>query len=199
VKNETVDIKIKNPQLTTVTLSNGTVANLYYSVRTKGHFVGIWGSPYDDRWTTTWEEGNSFRQVFASNSDYTVVTLVIGSPNDILMGYADVYIPAEAREDFQVEASFGYQYTIYDGLFPTGNAFDSYTDSGWSGILTIDRSTGLISSQETPTPSTTILTQSPTPRPTVPELSWLAAVPLLFAVFSIAVIVRHRKIAGSTK
>lgn len=196
VKNETVEIKIKNPQLTTITFSNGTAANLYYSVRTKGHFSNIWGSSSDNRWTTTWAEGNSFKQVFASNSDYTIVTLVIGSPNDILMGYANVYIPTEAQEDFQVQASYGYQYIIYDGLFPTGDAFASYTDSGWSGILTIDRSTGLISSQETPTPSTTILTQSPTPSPMVPEFSWLAIVPLLLSVFAVALVLRHRKNAG---
>jgi parallel beta-helix repeat protein len=41
-------------------------------------------------------------------------------------------------------------------------------------------------------PTPTIL-QSPTPTPTVPELSWLIILPLLLSIFSIAVILRHRK------
>mgnify|MGYP001560406917 CR=1 FL=1 len=32
-----------------------------------------------------------------------------------------------------------------------------------------------------------------TPTPTIPESSWLAIIPLLLSVFSVAVIVRHRK------
>jgi hypothetical protein len=40
---------------------------------------------------------------------------------------------------------------------------------------------------------TTIKTPSPSPSPTVPELSWLAILPLFLSIFSIAVILRHRK------
>ncbi len=138
VKNETVDIKIVNPPLTSVTLANGTVEKMYYTIRTKGHFSDYWWSS-NVPWTSTatYEGGNSFTRVFASTSDYTVVTLVIGSPNDIIMGYADVYIPAGGQEDFQVEASFGYQYTTYAFLYPTGVDFVSYADSGWSDTQTL--------------------------------------------------------------
>jgi hypothetical protein len=192
VKNETVDIKIKNPQLMSATLANGSIAQLYYSVRTKGHFSNYWGSSSDDRWTTTWEEGNSFTQVFASTSDYTVVTLVIGSPNHILMGYADVYIPAGGQEDFQVEASFGYQHPIYDGLYQTGIAFVSYANSGWSPTQTITLTDGATSSSvsTSPTPN-----QSSSPSPTVPEFSWLVILPLFISLFSLAVVtkLRHQK------
>jgi hypothetical protein len=45
-----------------------------------------------------------------------------------------------------------------------------------------------------PTPSPSPSTQS-TPTPTVPELSWLAIVPLLLSVFAIAVLVRQRKVS----
>jgi hypothetical protein len=170
VKNETVEIKIKNPQSTSVTLSNGSVAQLYYSVRTKGHFSDRWGEPYDDRWTTTWANGDSFAQVFASTSDYTVVTLVRGSPNDILMGYADVYIPSGGQEDFQVQASFGYQYTTFTGLYPSGTAFFSYAYSGWSNTKTISTLDGKITVSTSPNPTqspTTTLT--PTSKPTTPD------------------------------
>jgi hypothetical protein len=40
---------------------------------------------------------------------------------------------------------------------------------------------------------------SPSPSPAVPELSWLAIVPLLLSVFSIAVIFRRRKIISQNK
>ena len=170
VKNETVEIKIKNPQSTSVTLSNGSVAQLFYSVRTKGHFSDRWGEPYDDRWTTTWENGDSFAQVFASTSDYTVVTLVRGSPNDILMGYADVYIPSDGQEDFQVQASFGYQYTIYDFLYPTGTAFFSYADSGWSNTKTINTQDGKTTVSTSPNPTQSPTTPiAPTSTPTTPD------------------------------
>jgi hypothetical protein len=188
VKNETVEIKIKNPPLTFVAFANGTVEKLYYTVRTKGHFSDYWGSSSDNRWSTTWEEGNSFTQVFASTSDYTVVTLVRGSPNDILMGYADVYIPAGGQEDFQVEASFGIQYPIYDGLYQTGTAFASYADSGWSNTQTL---TVGVDNSATPNTSQT----NPDITPTVPEFSWLAIVPLLLSIFAVAVIIRHQKTA----
>ncbi len=187
VKNQTVDIKIKNPQTLSVTLSNGSVAQLYYSIRTKGHFSDNWGWSNADRWTTTWEEGDSFTQIFASTSDYTVATLVIGSPNDILMGYADVYIPAGGQEDFQVKASFGYQYTIYTGLYPSGTAFAGYTTSEWSPTRTITLTDGANSSINT------------SPTPTVPELYWLSIMPLMVSLFIIAVIIRHRRTAYLSK
>ncbi len=180
VKNQTLDIKIRNPALTSATLPNGTVANLYYTVRTKGHFSDYWPTYLVDPWTSLTENGDSFTRVFASTSDYTVVTLVIGSPNDIIMGYADVYIQAGGQEDFQVEASYGYQYTIYDFLYPTGTDFVSYADSGWSNTQTI--TLGETSTQ-------------PSPTPTVPEFPALAIVPLLICLLAVATTVRHRKAA----
>ncbi len=40
---------------------------------------------------------------------------------------------------------------------------------------------------------------TPTPTPTVPEFSWLALLPLLLAVFSVAVILKHRKTTNLSK
>jgi len=37
---------------------------------------------------------------------------------------------------------------------------------------------------------------SPTPSPTVPEMSWLVIVPLLLSIFAVALVVRHRKTAN---
>ena len=48
--------------------------------------------------------------------------------------------------------------------------------------------------ENAPTPTAgTSTSASPTPTPTVPELSWLAIVPLLLFLVSVAVIIRHRK------
>jgi hypothetical protein len=183
VKNQTLDIKIRNPALTSATLPNGTVANLYYTVRTKGHFYDYWPTAPVNRWSSTFENGDSFTRVFASTSDNTVMTLVIGSPNDIIMGNADVYIPTRGQEDFQVEASYGYQYTTYAGLYPTGTDFVSYADSGWSNTQTITLG-------ETSAP--------PSPTPTVPEFPVIAFLPLFLCLLAVAVIVKHRK-AGVTR
>jgi hypothetical protein len=61
----------------------------------------------------------------------------------------------------------------------------------------------LVSPAQTPTPTpsatvspTPLQLQTPFPTPTVPELSWLAVVPLLLSVFAVTVIVIHRKAAN---
>jgi hypothetical protein len=184
VNNETIDIKIQNPPYRSATLSNGTVGELFYSIRTKGHFAD---------WTPVADGGYSFLQTFPSTSDYTIVTLIIGSStNDILMGYANVYIQAGGQEDFEVEANVGYQYEMYRGIVPMGKTFASYQDSGWSDIQTITIPTSSNSVVETSTSSTPALTQSPTPTSTqaVPELSWLVLVPLLLSILSVTLILK---------
>ena len=42
-------------------------------------------------------------------------------------------------------------------------------------------------------------TITPTPTPTVPELSWLVIIPLIVSILSVAVLLRHRKIAKLIK
>jgi hypothetical protein len=98
------------------------------------------------------------------------------------MGYADVYIPAGGKEDFQAEASFGYRYTTYTGLYPSGTAFFSYASSGWSPTRTIT----LGETSVTASPN-------PTPTPSLPEFSVLAILPFFFSVLLVAVYLRHRR------
>jgi hypothetical protein len=45
----------------------------------------------------------------------------------------------------------------------------------------------------TQTPTSQTSTPTPTSTPTVPELNWLAIIPLLLSVFAIAVVMRRRK------
>jgi hypothetical protein len=188
VNNLTIDINIQNPSYRFATLPNGTVGQLFYSIRTKGHFAD---------WTPVSTGGYSLTNVFASNSDYTIVTLIIASNDGLTDG--NVYIQAGGQEDFQVEANIGYQYEIHQGIVPLGKAFASYADSGWSNIQTITIPTSSISvigtsptqaptQSQTPTPSLT-----PTSTPAIPEFSWLAILPLFLSIFFVVVVLRHQK------
>jgi len=132
VENKTIDVTIKNQPFTSTDFGNGTVIQLYYSVRAKGHF-GNWDNPSSSN-------GYFFRQVLVSTSDNKVMTLILGSENDILMGEANVYIPEGGQEDFQVEAEAGYLTPDYGGHiipFPLSWDFHSFGDSGWSSTQTI--------------------------------------------------------------
>jgi hypothetical protein len=98
-------------------------------------------------------------------------------------------IPIDAQLDFQVQALVGHNSTIWfnisglwDGVGTYVPAFAYDTASDWS-----------------PTQTITIGKTSPSPTPTVPELSWLIIVPLLFSVVFAAIILRHRKIANLSK
>jgi hypothetical protein len=190
VNNETIDIKIQNPSYRSATLPNGTTGQLFYSIRTKGHFAD---------WTPVTTDGYSLTQVFASNSDYTVTVLTIAS--DAFLSDGNVYIQAGGQEDFQVDANIGYQYEIHQGIVPLGRAFASYADSGWSDIQTITILSNSNSAIETSASSTPVQNQSSTstltPRPTpVPEFSTMAILSLLLSVFCVAVALKHRKILG---
>jgi hypothetical protein len=184
VNNLTIDIKIQNPAYRSATLANGTVGQLFYSIHTKGHFAD---------WTPVSTGGYSLTNVFASTSDYTVVTLIIASNDGLTDG--NVYIQTGGQEDFQVGANIGYQYEIYQGLVPLGETFASYADSGWSNIQTITIPTSSISVIETSPTQAPTQSQTPTPTPTVPEFSWLIILPLLLFMFSIIVIMKKRKIS----
>ena len=137
VSNITIDVIIKNQQFSPVTLESGKIVQLYYSVRSKGHFAD---------WTPVASTGYYFKQVLTSTSDYTVVTLIRGSENDILMGRANAYIPNGAQEDFQVSAQVGYLVPDYGGHIlpqPLGYDFVSFGDSDWSKIQTMTIGSGI--------------------------------------------------------
>ncbi len=117
VVNKTIDTTIQNQPYTPTTYPNGTVIQLYYSIRMKGHFAD---------WTPVADGGYAFRRVLASTSDYTVATFTIGSSdNDILMGYANVIISEGGQEDFQVSAQVGYLVPDYGGhIIPQPLGYD---------------------------------------------------------------------------
>jgi hypothetical protein len=182
VTNRTIDVKIKNQPYSKVNTENGNVVQLYYAVRTKGHFTD---------WTPVASGGYSFTRVLASTSDYTVVTLVIGSENDILMGYADVVIPDGGQEDFQVNAQAGYEYLYGRNAVIFGTKFETVEESGWSSTQTITLGEGqapVSSPASTPTPTAPNMgpTSPPSQEPllTQEQLEMVAGVAVAVAVLS---------------
>jgi hypothetical protein len=191
VENKSIEIIIKNQPFSQYMDSTGNRINLFYNITVKGHFGNTWNYAYN----------NPYRGLLnASDSDYTIISMPIGHHSTVPSGgYPLEGIDTGDSVDFQVQAQIGY-YTIYStGMFAgiIGGAMDFYyifagQTSGWSNTQTIAITATSISTSSSPTaiPTNTL---SPAPSPTVPELSWLAIVPLLLSVFCIAVIVKHRK------
>jgi len=189
VTNKTIDIKIKNQQYSKTFLDNGSAIQLYYTVRTKGHFVD---------WVPVANLGYSFTRVLASTSEYTVLTIRIGADNDIVMGRADVVIPDGGQEDVQVNAHVGCAYIYYeDNIIPAFHTeYTSLAESGWSNIQTLS-----ITGDSTSVSPSTSFSLNPTatsgevpisPTPSIPELSFVVILPLLAFIPLIAVAI-HKK------
>ena len=140
VTNKTLDVTIKNQPFTPIDLGNGSVIQLYYSVRAKGHF-GDWNDARTD-------VGYYRMRVPSSSFNYTVATFIFG-----MYGWDP---PVGGLEDFQVKAEVGYLYPHYQGLVQTGTSFASYGESDWSSTLTITISEG-----QTPNPPSEITPTRP--------------------------------------
>ena len=173
-ENKSIVVTVKNQQFTSTQLSDGNWTGLFYDLRWEPHFI-------QNDWTyypvIPANVPNS-EYVIASQSDYTVIPIPTS------------WLPATysngTQIDFQVQALIGYDEPIYaSGSTVAGSAGYLFTgqSSDWSPSQT------LIFGE----PLTTSPTQTPVLTPTVPELSWLVIVPLLLSVFSVAVMIRHRK------
>ncbi len=131
ITNLTIDITIENQPFTPV-ITDGHTIQLYYTIRAKAHFADS-----NDQGTSN---GYYSKQVPQSASNQTVVTFIIGSENDVLMGKANIYIPGGVEEDFQVEAQAGYLVPDYgEHILPAPLHYDlvSFGNSGWSQTQTI--------------------------------------------------------------
>jgi hypothetical protein len=98
-------------------------------------------------------------------------------------------IPIDGQLDFQVQALVGHNSTIWFnisglwdgvGIYVHAVAYD--TESTWSNTQTV-----------------TIPSNSVSPSPTAPELSWLAILPLFLFMIFVTVILRHRKTVNATR
>jgi hypothetical protein len=205
--NDSIEVTIKNQPF------DHSNYQIYYNIRTKPHFAVNWTAVYPLRnMTSSYNSDGTFSFAWYiddsaphANSSYTIINFPVvateyygESGYDIQRYYSgDIGqegeyfaflngIPDNAQIDFQVDALVGqnstYWYVMhplfpqYGGFNEPAIAYDS--DSAWSNTQTI--TIGEISA-------------SPSPTPTVPELSWLVILPLLLSMFSVAVIFRHRK------
>jgi hypothetical protein len=166
-----------NNQTITVTIKKQTTLygdnQLYYQIQMKGYYSQKWAN-------ISHIEANPY-------SEYTIVTCAIDGNN--ASGQFEEHlsqVTSGGTVDFRVQAQI---------LAASSNPYqmqmfwlDAISD--WTPTLTITLIDGATSSSinTSPTP-----TQSPVPTPTVPELSWSAIVPMLLSLFSVALVVKHRK------
>jgi|WetSurMetagenome_2_1015567.scaffolds.fasta_scaffold95139_3 hypothetical protein len=184
VQNKSIDITITNQPSAYV---------LCYNVRLKSHLSTNWTYyEYYDNSSYLTPELFIPNRLLAWNS--TVTHLVFGFEGN---NGSDVYnlmlgeVNGGNEVDFQVQAYIG---NWFPGRLVNATATIDYyllnidATGDWSPTQTIT-----IPESNTLSPSPTFPSASPTPTPTVPELSWLATVPLLIGMLSVAVIVRKRK------
>jgi hypothetical protein len=195
--NFSIEVKIKNQAFKSTIDSSGNHTSLYYNLRFKGHFenetnwkyysviptdYGSASHPVDP--FQTGARGSQYLD--ASKSDYSTFTL----PN-----WQVGNVPQGGQIDVQVQTLIGHDNKHDWGMGQFGEMITyyfegEYTDWSTTQTVTIDKSTAL-------TPTYT--PYSPTPTPSVPELSWLAIIPLMVSILSVVVILRHRKAISQNK
>jgi hypothetical protein len=147
VENKTIDVTITNQPFTPYLDSQNHTIQLYYNVRSKGHF---------EDWTSTSDSGShSMSGLQASTSTYTVVSFNIE--------YWDV--SPGGQIDFQVEAVIGYTYFDNSGCYTAYQT--TVGDSGWSNTETITIGNPSPATATTPpisTPNSTV-SSNPTASP----------------------------------
>jgi len=148
VDNRTIDVTIHNQPFTPYLDGNNTV-NLYYNVRSKGHFAD-WGT----------ESSGSQNQngIQASTGSDTVVSFFI----------QDWGISPGGQIDFQVQAVLSYIDQSYSGGCFTGSQTTSVAQSDWSNTQTVTVSSPTYSNATTPpisTPNPTFNPYYPTATP----------------------------------
>ncbi len=143
VDNRTIDVTIKNQPFTPYTdPASGQPINLYYNVRSKGHFED-------------WTNSNSYHGqngLQPSTSANTVISFDIQYWN----------VPQGGQIDFEVQAVTSYTNSTYSGSCFTGSQTIVVAQSDWSASQTITIGNPIIS---TPTQQP-ISTPNPTANPT---------------------------------
>lgn len=206
--NLSVEMIIKNQPFTPYIDAKGNQIVLLYNVEWKPHY------------STDWNGFGANNSLIASNSQFVgPMSTALISPNapttiyHFGLGQNNATAPfttepdygqgnlgiiplnGQGQVDFRVEAFTGYETLLeakpgdyyYDEYYP---ALITGPSSSFSEIQTITIPASSISASPSPTPTLT---------PAVPELSAIISLPLLLSVFSVAVIVRHRKTANSNQ
>ena len=201
IKNASVEVIIKNQPFTAYHNENGLLVYLFYVIESKGHFEN-WNPFFSD--ASYWMKQNlseNYPPNFISYSDsqYTIVTYGLDGDNATVSTYYGGYdyslsnVSVGGQIDFRVQAIIGYSTRYNDTPVPGVPVFDPTDPNPRHYIFTGEISDWSTTQTVTIPESNTSLTLTPTPSPTVPELSWFIVVPLLLSLFSVAMVVRHRK------
>ena len=168
VNTTTITLTIRNQPFDAASqYPNGFFYNVVISVDGKN-----WGYLYHVEDASDWYPQQS-------NASITVLTYVAGErmyyPMNTSQGVG--IIPKSGEVAFKVQAMVGHRDrgAFQNGVMPYVLVGE---ESDWSNTKTI-------SIGQPPT--------SPNPSPTVPELSWLVILASLLCVFSVAVVLKHRK------
>lgn len=203
IQNKSIELLITNQVFTPYTDSNGNYVSMYYNISVKGHFGNDWA--YYDYYQGYWYANDGYQYLQASSQSTTTLTFEIDGNNDTSyqLPYS-VHLLNNFQEgsqlDFRVQAYIAYFTHVPNPIIasPTYSPYSIVVNtlgvSDWSESKTII--VPVSSNSPNQTPNSTI-SASLAPTPTVPELSWLVAVPLLVFGLSFAVIVRHRKTANT--
>ena len=131
VENKSIEVTIKNQPFVSSLDEDGEYANLYYTVRFKGHYEDTWRYyPHDPDSNYSTAVATPFN---ASESEYTTITLGLAT-------YLLNNVPAGGEADFQVEAYIGYENRVdFVFLHDIGHyyTFSDFERSGWSNTQTI--------------------------------------------------------------
>jgi hypothetical protein len=189
-----VEGKIKNQPFSPYTISNpdktstsDTLRNIefYYNISFRGHFGGEWRKLYGT------EDDDYIKQNYGH--EYT---------NFNISRYNAIEFREGDKVDVRIQAIIGYETWGYTLSWPYRILNGESSD--WSNILTLTISTNSTASDNFattingwsyPTLRTpeTLPTVTPSPSPTVPELPWLALLPLCLIVLPVALVLKHRR------
>jgi hypothetical protein len=137
VDNRTIEITIRNQPFTPYLDADNHTVELFYNVRSKGHF---------EDWASS-SGGGGATGLHSSTSGYTVISINIQNWNGVRDG---------GQIDFQVEAITGYPAS--DANYCGSIHFTTIEESGWSNTQTIT-----VGNSSTATPTQPAYTSWPTP------------------------------------
>lgn len=179
VQNKSIEVIIKNQP---------SVYVLCYNVNSKSHLSENWTS-YEYYNNSSYLTPQLFipNRLLAWNSTFSVLVFGFEGNNG-----TDTYnlrlgnVNDGDKIDFQVQAYIG---NWFPGKVVNATASIEYY------LLNIDAIGDWSPIQTVTIPASNNSSPSPTGAPTVPEFYWLAIIPLMVTMFSIALLIRHRKTA----
>ncbi|NLF88871.1 hypothetical protein GX563_08630 [Candidatus Bathyarchaeota archaeon] len=179
-----LEVTINNQQLTGSENINVNQTKLYYGFRFKDPNSTLGGWEYVPIFFVGTSSYGTYYEASALNQ--TVVSFsVYNYPFDAVNHRTG--ISRNGPVDIQVMALIGVEIPTTE---QNGSVyrFEGET-SDWSNTQTVSTPSDSPSVSNAPVPD-------PTPSPTVPELSWLMILPLFLGLFTVSIIVGHRKTAN---